>query len=261
VKRYPDVSHVSPRSDLMSNERLRSTLRACGYTTASLAHDLDVDPKTVQRWVTRDRTPHRNTAVRTGKILNVPPGWLWPDLDQIESGGGNGEVIGFYPHRAQVPKNLWLEALVGAKSTVDLVTYAALHLVEDNPETIELLKHKASNGVRVRIAMGDPEAPEVALRGREERMPDGIVGRVRMANAYYAPLIGSPGIDFHLHRTTLYNSIYRYDDQMLVNHHIYGTYGYLAPVLYLRKTENGDLFDMYTRSLNMIWGESYSPVT
>jgi len=33
---------------------------------------------------------------------------------------------------------------------------------------------------------------------------------------------------FHLHQTALYNSIFRYDDQMLVNQHIYGTYGYFG---------------------------------
>lgn len=241
------------------NERLSSTLHATGYSSGTLADELGVDPKTIQRWVTRGRVPHRSTALRAAKLLNVPANWLWPDLDQTDMGAGNGEVIGFYAHRAQVPKNLWLEALLGAQENIDLVTYAALHLVEDNPETIGLIKHKAANGVRVRIALGDPDTPEVELRGKEERMPDGIVGRVRMANAYYAPLIGAPGVDLHLHRTTLYNSIYRYDDQMLINHHVYGTYGYLAPVLHIRQTDTGDLFDTYARSLDLIWSESYAP--
>lgn len=240
------------------NDRLNSTLQASGYSAATLADELGVDPKTIQRWITRGRTPHRSTAHRAAKLLDVPASWLWPKLDQSDTGAGNGEVIGFYAHRAQVPKNLWLEALVGARRCIDLVTYAALHLVEDLPETIGLLKHKAANGVRVRIALGDPDSPEIELRGREERMPDGIVGRVRMANAYYAPLIGAPGVQLHLHRTTLYNSIYRYDDQMLVNHHVYGTYGYLAPVLHIRKSDTGDLFDTYARSLELIWSESFA---
>jgi len=178
-------------------------------------------------------------------------------LDEAEQGAGNGEVVGFYPHRAQVPKVLWRELLVGARRSIDLVTYAALHLVEDNPETVDLLQHKAASGVQVRIAMGDPEAPAIKLRGREEHMVDGIVGRVRMANAYYAPLIGSPGIEFRLHHTTLYNSLYRYDEQMLVNHHVYGVHGYLAPTLHLRQADSGDLFDTYARSFDLIWAESY----
>lgn len=240
-----------------TNERLRSTLRAGGYSLPGLAEELSVDPKTVQRWITKGRTPHRTTATRAAKLLNVPADWLWPDLDCAESGGGNGEVIGFYSHRAQVPKSLWLEALLGAKKCIDFVTYAGLFLPEDNPESVRLIQHKAASGVPVRVAFGDPDSAEVALRAREERMPEGLVGRVRMALAYYAPLNGSPGVEFHLHRTTLYNSIYRFDDEIFVNQHIYGTYGYMAPILHLRKVDGCDLFDTYMRSFDLIWSESY----
>jgi transcriptional regulator with XRE-family HTH domain len=243
----------------MSNDRLRSTVRASGYSTAGLAEELGVDPKTIERWMTRGRTPHRGTATRAAKLLGVPPGWLWPDLDQAEQGAGNGEIVGFYPHRAQVPKVLWLELLLGAKHQVDIVTYAALHLVEDHPETIDLLRHKAANGLKVRLALGDPDSTAIELRGQEEQMPDGLVGRVRMANAYYAPLIGAPGIEVRLHHTTLYNSVYRYDNEMIVNHHIYGAYGYLAPGLHIRQSDSGDLFDTYTRSVDLIWSQGYPP--
>jgi hypothetical protein len=245
----------------MGNDRLRSTLRVSGYSVGGFAAELGVDPKTVQRWMTRDRCPHRSTATRAAQLLNVPAGWLWPSLDDAEQGAGRGEVIGFYPHRSQVPLAIWRDLLVGARQSIDLVTYAALHLVEEHPETVDLLKHKAANGVRVRVAMGDPDHEAVALRGHEERMLDGIVGRVRMANAYYAPLIGAPGVDFRLHHTTLYNSLYRYDDQLLVNHHIYGVHGYLAPVLHLRRTDSGDLFQTYEHSFDMIWEESYAPAS
>ena len=88
-------------------------------------------------------------------------------------------------------------------------------------------------------------------------MPDGLVGRVRMANAYHAPLIGAPGVEFRLHHTTLYNSIYCYDEQMLVNHHVHGVHGYLAPALHIRHADSGDLFDTYARSSDQIWEEAY----
>lgn len=241
----------------MGNERLRSTIRASGYSLPGLAEDLAVDPKTVQRWITKGRTPHRSTATRTAKLLNVPAEWLWPDLDSAERGGGNGEVLGFYAHRSQAPKSLWLEGLLGAKERIDFVTYAGLFLPEENPESVRLIQHKAGSGIPVRLAFGDPDSPEVALRAREERMPEGLIGRVRMALAYYGPLNGARGVEFHLHRTTLYNSIYRFDDQMFVNQHIYGTYGYMAPILHLRKVEGCDLFDTYARSVELIWSESY----
>ena len=244
----------------MVNDRLRTTLRTAGYSDARLADEVGVDPKTVQRWVTRQRTPHRGTAARVAKLLSVPTEYLWPDLDKDTAGEGTGEVVAFYPHRSQVPKACWLDLLVGAKERIDIVSYASLFLPEDNPEAVQLLAYKAAHGVPIRIALGDPDSPEIALRGREEGMPDGIPGRVRMALAYYRPLLGAPGVEFHLHRTTLYNSIFRFDDQMMVNQHIYGTYGYLAPILHLRRVDGSDLFATYERSADAVWRESY-PLT
>lgn len=65
-----------------------------------------------------------------------------------------------------------------------------------------------------------------------------------------------PNIDLRLHRTTLYNSIFVYDDEMLVNQHIYGVYGYMAPILHLRRVEGADLFDMYAESFERVWREA-----
>ena len=150
----------------MVNTRLRSTLRANGYTEADLASELGVDAKTVQRWVTQDRTPHRSTAVKVAKFLDVPVPWLWPGLDEDSAGEARQEVVAFYPHRAETPKRLWLELLVGAKTQIDLFANASLFLPEDNPDSIDLIRHKAESGIPVRIMLGDPDTPEMELRGR-----------------------------------------------------------------------------------------------
>ncbi len=165
------------------------------------------------------------------------------------------QVVAFYPHRADTPKSLWMDLLVNAKEEIGLFANASLFLPEENPEAIDILRKKAASGVRVRILLGDPAHPAMELRGREERLFEAIPGRIRMALAYYRPLVGVDGIEFRLHGTSLYNSIFRYDDQMLVNQHIYGTYGYIAPILHLRKIAGGDLFDTYMKSFELIWRE------
>jgi hypothetical protein len=38
---------------------------------------------------------------------------------------------------------------------------------------------------------------------------------------------------------------------------VYGTYGYMALILHLRRVEGGTLFDTYARSFELVWGESY----
>lgn len=241
----------------MINNRLRGALRANGHTESSLAEELGVDAKTVQRWVTQNRTPHRATAHKAAKLLNVPPAWLWPELDNDSNSQPTSEVVAFYPHRADSPKQLWLDLLVGARERLDVFANASLFLPEDNPDSIEIIRHKAGSGVPVRILLGDPDAPAMELRGQEERLGQGLIGRIRMALAYYRPLVNVEGVTFHLHATSLYNSIFRYDDQMLVNQHIYGTYGYLAPILHLRHVEGSDLFDTYMKSFERVWEDSY----
>jgi transcriptional regulator with XRE-family HTH domain len=241
----------------MANERLRKALLQANLTEAQLGELVGVDPKTVQRWIGTHRTPHRRTAVQVAGHLQVEVGVLWPSLGGSQEDGPNREVIAFYPHRASVPKRLWLDLLRDASSEIALLAYASLFLPEENPGAVDIIRRKAASGVRVRVLLGDPDSPEAALRGREERLYDAIPARIRMALAYYEPLVDAQGVEFHLHRTTLYNSIFMFDDQMLVNQHIFGAYGYLAPILHLRREPACDLFDTYQRSLERVWEESY----
>lgn len=168
----------------------------------------------------------------------------------------HAEIVTLYPRRAMAHDRLWLDLLKSAYSEIALFANASLFLPEDNPESISLLRAKAQSGVRVRIMLGDPDSREVEVRTHEERIP--IAARVAMALAYYRPLTTVPGVEFRQHRTTLYNSIFRFDDQMLVNQHVYGCYGYVAPLLHLRHLHDGGLFDTYVRSFERIWhDESY----
>jgi transcriptional regulator with XRE-family HTH domain len=239
------------------NPRLRSALTDAGYTERNLAEDLGLDPKSVQRWITKGVTPHRSTAYRTAKILNVPMAWLWPALEQDGDEASRSEVVCIYPHRSETPRKLWLNVLEAAQRDIGLLSYASLFIPEENPESIKVLRKKAETGARVRIVLGDPDSPECVLRGVEERLYDAIPARVRMALTYYLPLVGVPNIEFHLHRTTLYNSIFYYDGEMLINQHLYGAYGYIAPILHLRKVEGADFFDTYMKSFERVWEASY----
>ncbi len=243
----------------MPNERLRATLLESEYDERSLADDLGLDHKSVQRWITRDITPRRTTAHRAAKLLSVSASWLWPDLETDRESGSHAEIVTLYPHRSEVPRHLWLDLLTGADRRVWLYANASLFLPEDNPDSIDVIRRKAESGLDVRILMADPDSPECVQRGVEERLFDAIPARVRMALSYYASLADVPGVQFQLQSETLYNSIFVYDDEMLVNQHIYGTYGYMAPILHLRRMEGADFFDMYIKSFERVW-EISSPV-
>src|SRR6266849_2249983 len=96
------------------NDRLRSSLRSSGYSLESFGEEIGVSPKTVQRWITKCRTPHRTTALRASKLLNIPAEWLWPDLEHAHSGPHSCEIVAHYPHRSSTPNHLWMDLLIGA---------------------------------------------------------------------------------------------------------------------------------------------------
>ncbi|HEX4830322.1 MAG TPA: XRE family transcriptional regulator [Trebonia sp.] len=224
-----------------------------------MADELGLDPKSVHRWITRDITPRRNAAQRAAKLPGVSPAWLWPDLRADRESASQAEIVTLYPHRSEVPRHLWLDLLTKARERIWLYANASLFLPEDNPESINIIRRKAESGVEVRILMADPDSPQCVTRGIEERLFGAIPARVRMALSYYAPLAGVPGASFLLQKENLYNSIFMYDDEMLVNRHVYGVYGYMCPILHLRRIAGGDFFDMYARSFDCAW-EVSSPV-
>lgn len=170
------------------------------------------------------------------------------------------ELVAYYPHRAEVANSLWMDLLAGASKSIDLFANASLFLPEDNPDSIGILKEKAASGTRVRILLADPNDPAMDLRGREERLFEAIPARIKMALAYYRPLVDVEGVEFRTHGTALYNSIFRYDDQMLINQHVYGTYGYMAPIMHLRRSPGADLFDMYMKSFELVWQEEATDI-
>jgi hypothetical protein len=243
----------------MPNERLRATLLDSDYDERSLAGELGLDAKSVQRWITRDVTPRRGTGHRAAKLLGVSASWLWPDLEPERESASKAEIVTLYPHRSDVPRHLWRDLLTAADKRVWLYANASLFLPEDNPDSIDIIRRKAESGTEVRILMADPDSPQCITRGIEERLFDAIPARVRMALSYYAPLAGVPGVDLRLQKETLYNSIFVYDDELLVNQHVYGMYGYMAPTLHLRRMDGGDFFDMYISSFERVW-EVSSPV-
>jgi hypothetical protein len=56
----------------------------------------------------------------------------------------------------------------------------------------------------------------------------------------------------------LYNSIYRADEQLLVNTRIYGVMASNAPVFHLRKIPGGEMASTYIDSFEQVW-ESATP--
>ncbi|MFB8395887.1 XRE family transcriptional regulator [Streptomyces yangpuensis] len=231
-----------------------------GWTHASLASATGVDPKSVERWVNLGRTPRRATALLAAEILGEDVHALWPALRQARAARAvSPELVALYDQRADLPVSLFVDLLTTARERIDVLVYAAVFLHEAYPRLNDLLRERAADGCTVRIAIGDADSENVRQRGQEERFGHGIESRCRLALMHYRPLADVPGIELRTHSTTLYNSLYRADDEVLVNAHVWGVNAYGAPVWHLRRHEAGGMFDTYADSFNAVW-ETARPV-
>ncbi|MGY0057264.1 XRE family transcriptional regulator [Streptomyces sp. LZ34] len=238
----------------MPNERLRAAMAAGGWTYATLAAKVEVDPKSVERWVNLNRTPRRTTAMVTAETLGEDVHALWPALRQARAARAvSPELVALYEQRADIPVSAFVEMLTQARERIDVLVYAAVFLHEAYPRLNDLLRERAAEGCAVRIAVGDADSPNVQQRGQEEKFGHGIESRCRLALMHYRPLLDTPSIEVRTHGTTLYNSLYRADDQLMVNAHVWGVNAYGAPVWHLRRHDEGGMFDTYAQSFDAVW--------
>lgn len=237
----------------MPNERLRAALLQRSLTLDAVAEQIGVDRKTVERWV-GGRTPYRRHRFAVARMLSLDEGYLWPEAlsrEQVTQ-ASEGEVLNVYPHRSDVPRDEWGRLFESAEQEIGVLVYAGLFLAEDSGIQ-RTFAEKAKAGVRVRILLGDPDSPEVAERGSEEGVDEAMAAKIRNALVLYRPLRKIEGAEIRFHRTVLYNSIYRADDELLVNTHIYGLTAAYAPVWHLRKIPGGEIAGTYLESFERVW--------
>jgi transcriptional regulator with XRE-family HTH domain len=236
----------------MPNERLRTAMLERGITPADLAEALKVDPKSVERWIS-GRTPYRRHRYAVAARLGVDEAYLWPDAIGVEqaASASESEIISIYPHRWAVPSELWRNIFNSAQREIGVLVYSGLFLSED-AGVHRIFREKADVGARVRVLLGDPDSEVVAQRNTDEGI-ESLAAKIKNAIVMYRPLLGLDGIEFRLHNTVLYNSIYRADEQLLVNTHIYGTPASQAPVFHLRRVAGGGMVSTYLDSFEQVW--------
>ena len=245
----------------MTNERLRDALLRTGLDLDHVARATGVDPKTVERWITKGRMPYPRHRHAIASMVRETENYLWPDAVAPERKAeiAESEVVKVYPHRFNVPADLWEHLFDGAEEHIEILLYSGMFLT-DNPALIKTLRAKAEAGAKIRICLGDPASRAIARRGDEEGIGKGtIAAKVRNSLVFYKPLAEVPGITIRTHGTTLYSSIYRFDDDMLVNTHVYGFAGGHAPLLHLRRLSGGDLFETYSESFETVWSAAKPP--
>lgn len=237
------------------NERLHTVMVRQRVGVDDLAAVCEVDPKTVQRWISKGLIPRRRHRHAAADCLATEEAYLWPDTAD-EDRAVNAEVVRVYVHRADITADLWRHLFDNATEHIDILVYVG-YFLSDDPTFIRLIEVKARDGVAVRLLFGDPDAPALAQRGVEEGIgPDTISTKARNVLALFRRLADVDGVEVRLHGTTLYNSIYRFGSEMIVNTHVLGLVAPHCPALYLRKLAASGMFDTYAACFDRIWEQA-----
>jgi len=237
------------------NEPLRQALLRARLRENDVAAHLGVDPKTVRRWL-NGRVPYPHNRAALADLVAVDEADLWLDVGGPLAARTRPDDLGtVYPHRWAVPREVWTGLFSSAEHDIGILAYSALFLAEDTG-ILRILADKGRAGVTVRIALGDPDGPHAAERGEEEGIGDAMPAKIRNALTLYRPLTNVQNVEIRLHRTVLYNSIYRADGQLIVNQHTYGIPAAQAPVFCLSDTGGGEMAALYRDSFERVWVSS-----
>lgn len=237
----------------MGNERLRGAMDAANLTKNGLAEKLKISTKTVERWITQDRCPHPGMRLKVAKELSRDETYLWPELlaGSRSANASLSELVQIWPTRPEIPHEVWRSLMRQATSHIDVLVYAGGFLVE-SLDFVNVVKQKAAEGVEIRILLGDPECREVKKRAEDEGLLS-LPQRCQSTWEYLAETTKSPNVQISTHQTPLYNSIYRFDDSMLVNTHSFGAYAAKSPVQHFQRVRGGRLFTYYMDSFEAVW--------
>jgi transcriptional regulator with XRE-family HTH domain len=223
------------------NETFCRALLQAGLTEEDIAARLGVDPKTVRRWIEGRALPYRRHRWALAALLGTVEADLWPQLRSNRS--RPVEVVAVYPHLANVPSEAWLRLFGSAQREIGLLDHHGLPLLSDH-DVLDALTERAGAGVVVRICLGGS---------------DSIDAYERSTLAWYAPLRDYGEVSMRLHPGMHYNLIYRADDQLVVAQRAYGIGIAEAPVVHLKRTDGGDMFDTYAESFERAWARAKTP--
>jgi hypothetical protein len=234
------------------NETLQRALFQAGLDDVTVAARLGVDPKTVRRWLD-GRMPYPRLRWQLATLLGSNETDLWPELAAARNANARpDEVVAVYPHRRSIERDVWCQFFSSATTEIAILAYSSIFIAED-AGIVHLLRTRAVDGVRVRLALGDPDSPHLANPAAVAGIDATTAAGIRRALSLYQPLLEVPNTEIRLHRAVLYNSIYQSDHDMLVSQHAYGLAEADSPVVHLRSDRAGGMASDYLHSLDCIW--------
>ena len=235
------------------NETLCRALIEARLTEEDVATRLQVDPKTVRRWLA-GRVPYLRFRWAIATMLNVDETDLWPQLRTTRT--KPDEVIAIYPHRDTVPREVWLHLFRSTRHEIGILDDIDAPLASDQA-IVAVLAEQMRAGVKIRVCLHSTDE-SFSRQADQLRGGPNASARVREAVAVYAPLSEKGEVEIRLHQGVVYDSIYYSDDELLVSHQVYGVPVKSVPTLHLERVEGGDMSAAYLDAFEAAWSRASS---
>lgn len=218
-----------------------------------LACRVGVDAKSVGRWLSEGRVPYAATRNKVARALDQSETYLWPTLLEAPAAVdiAAAELDRTWPTRTAVTSDTWHSLFSRTSAQLDILVYAGGFLLE-TLDFADILRSKVSAGARTRILIGEADSPAVQARAEEIQL-SWLPERCRTTAHYLAGIDCSDMLGVRMHGTTLYASLFRFDDTLLVNTHAFGVWASQSPVHHLRRVRSGYLFDFYADAFDRVW--------
>ncbi len=155
-----------------------------GVTAQDLALCCGVDPKTIERWISPGRVPHRTHRWAAARRLGYEESYLWPEIRRSPARRAEAacsELVCLYPDRASVPRGVWLRLMTSAAEHIDVLVFSGTFYAQTQPKVAAMLAAAAERGIEVRLCFGDPASDAVATRDREEGLGGTLAAKIRSA--------------------------------------------------------------------------------
>ena len=218
------------------NESLCRALLEARLSEEDIAVRLQVDPKTVRRWL-EGRMPYPRHRWVLAAMLGLDETSLWPQLRSARS--RPDEVQAVYPHLDAVPEDVWLRLFGSAERDIGILAETADPFVT-YPRVLGVLARKAASGIRVRLCLPDPDSA--------------LDAGIRRVLADFASLRETGHVELRVYTAIIYNAVYVADNEMLVGQQAHGVAAGGGPVLHLRGSEGeDDMVSVYLHSFAEVW--------
>lgn len=226
----------------MAHDNLKNALRQAGLTPEEFAEIVRVDPKTVQRWLAGTTTPYPRHRATIARALDLTQHQLWPDQTPAATPGSSPatsdaagiEVTGTWANDTDDNAPDPIAFITQSCSAIDVL---------DNGRGIRFT-HELANALA-----------EQAVLGREVRL------LTYLPTPRLERLISHEQIEIRVIDAAPDHSLLHADDQILLTVNLAAEGDQPPPLLQLRRTADGGLFDRLADNFDTLWSEADETLT